>query len=139
MATTTCELLRVNVERGPNWLFLRLQPSRDKNYDTLADQIWAVLACHFIYRVVIELDQFKTLTPTMIEQLAELQSRIADRGGWLRLSGTSDAAQHALDVAGLGEVFRSHHSRSAAVAGISEIESPHFELTGEFVGATAHK
>ncbi len=130
MATTTCELLRVTVERGPNWLFLRIHPSRDKNYDTLADQLSALLACHFTYRVVIELEEFKSLPPAMIEQLAELQSRIVDRGGWLRLSGTCDKVQQSLEAVGLSEVLRSHSCRAAAVSGV---DAPHFETTNRIV------
>lgn len=129
---TTCELLRLSVERGPNWLFLRLHPSKSKNYETLADQLWAVLSCHFIYRVVLELDEFKTLPPVMVDQLAELQSRIADRGGWLRLCGTTEAAQRAVEDAGLDDLLRSHTCRAYAVAGRDaghgSVSPPHFEV-----------
>ena len=127
----TCELLRLGVERGPNWLFLRLHPSKSKNYETLADQLWAVLSCHFIYRVVLELDEFKPLPPGMIDQLAELQSRIADRGGWLRLCGTTEAAQRSVEDAGLDDLLRSHTCRAYAVAGLDagheSVSAPHFE------------
>ena len=129
---TTCELVRLSVERGPNWLFLRLHPSKTNNYDSLADQLWAVLGCHFTYRVVLELDEFDTLPANMIDQLAELQSRIASRGGWLRLCRPSESAQRAIEQARVDELLKSHTCRAYAVAGIEaaheEAPKPHVKV-----------
>jgi anti-anti-sigma regulatory factor len=75
--------------------------------------------------VVVELDEFKTISPAMIDQLAELKQRIDERGGWLRLCGTRPKVQQSLESAGLGGEFPNHSCRAAAVSGV---KAPHFEL-----------
>lgn len=132
MATNTCELLRLGVERGPNWLFLRIHPSKSGNYSTMVDQLWSILACHFTYRVVIELEEFKSLPSQLVDQLSELRERVLEHGGWLRLCGLSERAQADLASYRTDEELRNHSCREHAVKGRDaahgSVSSPHFDF-----------
>ena len=48
---------RLSVDRGPDWLIVKIQPTTESEYATeeLADQLWAILVQHFTYRLVLEM------------------------------------------------------------------------------------
>ena len=53
----------MDVQRGPGWLLVKpTGPSADlADHYPLADELWSLLDRHFIYRLVIELDQVTAL------------------------------------------------------------------------------
>jgi anti-anti-sigma regulatory factor len=104
----------LDVERGPDWLFVRpATPPTDG--DSLAEQVWSVVKQHFIYRVVIECDRLQRLNSGFVAQFVGLQRRLQKQGGTLRLCGLSDANQEVLKSCQLDGVFPQFASRSQAV------------------------
>ncbi len=78
------------VSRGPDWLFVRLQPAgpdRSSKCD-LADEVTQLLAKHFLNRIVIELDALPTLDDQLVAELQRLAEWVAERDGMLRLCGS---------------------------------------------------
>ena len=51
-----CEDWGVDVDRGPDWLFVRLRPGTQDPGD-MADKLWKLADRHFVYRLVLEMDQ----------------------------------------------------------------------------------
>src|SRR5215469_16114306 len=87
----------VDVERGPDWLFVRLgAPDGDCDVSLLADSVWSVIKQHFVYRVVLECDELGMLDSAMIAQIVGLHRRLQKQSGVLRLCGLSDQNQAAL-------------------------------------------
>ena len=82
---------RMDVDRGPDWMFVRLHPAQNSEIDdfSLAEQIWSVMEQSFTYRLVLELDQVAVLQSGLIAQLVLLSKRIHTHSGMLRLCGLS--------------------------------------------------
>ena len=55
-----CEDWGVDVDRGPDWLFVRLRPGTQEPAD-MADKLWNLADRHFVYRLVLEMDQLNVL------------------------------------------------------------------------------
>lgn len=94
-----------DVERGPNWLIVRLHPPKagagkatpgDKSW---ADQLEAICEQHFTYRLVVEMDDVTALSVEASEQLALLSERLAERGGSLKLCGLRAKCKQRFDAA----------------------------------------
>ena len=64
----------MEIDRGPDWLFIRPQPPHhgDTTEIPLAEMIWQKLEQSFCYRVVLELDDIEFLRSWMIGELARL-------------------------------------------------------------------
>lgn len=79
----------VRVERGPDCLIVRLHEATSSFQDgqRLADIIWSILERHFVYRVILELDQVEVLGDVLLAELIALSHRLRSRGGMLRLCG----------------------------------------------------
>ncbi|MBX7166729.1 MAG: hypothetical protein K1X74_10325 [Pirellulales bacterium] len=107
------------VDRGPDWLFVRLLPVADAPCagDGVADDIWRLAQQHLVSRVVLEMDQVGVLRSELIGQLVLLHKRIAAQGGLLRLCGLSTANQCVLQAARLDTRFHNYADRGAAVMG----------------------
>jgi anti-anti-sigma regulatory factor len=88
---TTASGWIVDVERGPGWLFVTLgsPDPEDALAPDLADQLWSLAERHFIYRIVIRLDQVRTLDRTLLRELVRFYRRIRHHGGMMRLSSIS--------------------------------------------------
>src|SRR5687768_7188916 len=88
----------ISVERGPDWLFIKLEavPGAMADYSNLAEQVWQVVQQHFIYRVVLELEGLSLLPSSLIGQLVMLHKRLHTQGGVLRLCGLPAAQQQAM-------------------------------------------
>ena len=73
-ATAGCEL---DVERGPDWLLVRITSVDADPADglSLADRLWEVMERHFVYRMVLEMDQIPVLNSYLIGQLVALRRR----------------------------------------------------------------
>ena len=79
----------LEVERGPDWLIVRLVgPRRGAGGSvSLEESLWSLLEQHFTHRLVLELDRIEVLDEKMIDQLTSLHDRICERGGVMRLCG----------------------------------------------------
>src|SRR5687767_15851729 len=78
-----CTGWKLDVERGPDWLFVRLHgsPDADLEGEPLAEQLWSLLEQHFIHRLVVEMDDVPALRSSLIGQLVLLYKRIHLKGG----------------------------------------------------------
>jgi anti-anti-sigma regulatory factor len=108
----------VDVDRGPDWLFVRLgcddpgAPSGE-----LGENLWELLRCHLAHRMVVELDEVPRLASELLGELVQLGKRIASGGGIMRLSGVSPAGKAAIEAARLDRLFPCYPNRTAAVMG----------------------
>lgn len=82
---------RLAVDRGPDWLFIRVEglPDPAESSPSLSEAIWNVLDTHFVYRAVLEFAEPALLPAALLKQLAQLKQRVLDRGGLLRLCGSN--------------------------------------------------
>jgi len=119
VAVQTTDGFRLTIDRGPNWLFVKLRPRARfaRDIPLIADQLWSVASRHFIYRVVLELEELDTLPANMIEQLVLLQERLAGCGGALRICGLSNECVEVLREHHLEAALPNHATRQAAVLG----------------------
>jgi hypothetical protein len=87
----SAQIWGLRVERGPDCLIVRLHAATSSSQDgqRLADTIWAILDRHFIYRIILELDQVEVLSDHLLGELVALSHRLRSRGGMLRLCGLS--------------------------------------------------
>lgn len=109
---------RYDVDRGPDWVFVRLHPDEQAlETDSLADQLWAVLEQSFTYRLVLELDEVPILQSYLIAQLVLIAKRINSHGGLLRLCGLSPANQEVIRLCRLDGCLPHFGNRSDAVMG----------------------
>lgn len=111
-----CEGWGVDVDRGPDWLFLRLHPGKQEP-DGVADQLWSLAKRHFIYRLVLEMDDVDMLPSRLMGQLVMLQNRVLQRQGALRLCGLSSECAQALRICRLDQALPNYDSRADAVLG----------------------
>ena len=104
------------VDRGPDWLFVRIRPDEHR-LDDLADRLWSLLSRHFIYRLVLEMDEVDFLPSQLMGQLVMLQKRVLQHGGALRLCGLTASCAQALHFCRLDQALPSFHCREDAVLG----------------------
>lgn len=110
---------QIDVERGPDWLFVRLDhldPDTDDS-PQLAEKVWELMQQHFINRVILELHPMPVLTSYVIGQLVLLHKRIATHGGLMRLCGLNAASQDALRMMHLSDRFPHYADRNEAIRG----------------------
>ena len=118
--------VRMDVERGPDWLFIRPLPgeapaeaaqSAPREPFVLSDRVWNACAQHFTYRVVLELEALGSLTGTMVEDLAGLRERLQSAGGLLRLCGLSRECEELIGERRLDGQLPSYRNRVEAIRG----------------------
>ncbi len=107
----------VDVERGPDWLFVRLHAHTEAIFDAagLADMLWQVLQQQLTHRLVLELDDLPILSSQLIGELVRLHKRIEQHDGLLRLVGLSERNLEALRLTRLDGSFPHYASREDAV------------------------
>jgi anti-anti-sigma regulatory factor len=117
--TALVEGWALKVERGPDCLFVHLEcaPDASCDFSNLADQVWALLEQHFVYRLVLELDGLPLLRSQLIGQLVLLHKRLAQQGGMMRICGLSARNQQALRTSRLEPRFPQYRDREDAVLG----------------------
>lgn len=123
MAIHNVDGLELNVDRGPNWLFVKLR-SRDhvpSAVSQFADKLWSISTRHFIYRLVLELDDLREMPSGMLGQLVLLQERLAQCGGALRICGLSPECEEVLFANHLESALPNHPSRESAVMGSAAV------------------
>jgi len=106
----------VEVDRGPDWLFMKLHPGK-KEPKGVADKLWSVADRHFVYRLVLEMDDVDMLPSWLMGQLVMLQKRVLQRDGALRLCGLSEECAQALHFCRLDQALPTYDSREDAVKG----------------------
>ncbi len=123
MAIHNVDGLELNVDRGPNWLFVKLRSREDVREDVpqIADKLWSISTRHFIYRLVLELEDLEEMPSGMMGQLVMLQERLAQCGGALRICGLSPECEEVLHSYHLDSALPNHASREAAVMGGSTV------------------
>ena len=110
---------KISVDRGPNWLFVKLRPKRHfaEEIPQIADHLWSIASRHFIYRLVLELEELDLMPPDMIEQLVLLQERLTQCSGAMRICGLSAECAEALRDCQLDAALPNYATRQAAVLG----------------------
>jgi hypothetical protein len=81
----------LGVERGPDWLFVRLERDGGDRREDLAESVWETIQEHGASRVVLELDRVEQLDETLRGAIAELGTRLRDAGGLIRICGLADS------------------------------------------------
>ena len=119
MAVHNVDGLELNVDRGPNWLFVKLRSRANQRAEVqhIADKLWSISSRHFIYRVVLELEDLEELPSGMMGQIVLLQERLTQCGGALRICGLSPECEESLHSSQLDSALPNHASREAAVMG----------------------
>ncbi|MEX2142701.1 MAG: STAS domain-containing protein [Pirellulales bacterium] len=108
----------LDVDRGPDWIFVRVHPRNGfDDAPGFAESVWAVLEQHFIYRVVLELDEIALLHSSIIGQLVLLSKRIHSHGGLVRLCGVSETNREVLQLCRLQSALPFYDNRGDAVMG----------------------
>jgi len=108
----------VDIDRGPDWLFVKLRPPHDDGGEiALAEMVWNQLEQCFCHRVVLEMDEVPHLRSWMIGQLVRLQKRVTTNGGMLRIAGLSQANYDVLRICRLADRFPNYRNRTDAVMG----------------------
>ncbi len=122
MAVHNVDGLELNVDRGPNWLFVKFRSGDAPRAEVpqIADKLWSISSRHFIYRLVLELEDLEELPSGMMGQLVMLQERLAQCGGALRICGLSPECEETLHGWHMDSALPNHPSREAAVMGKSE-------------------
>jgi anti-anti-sigma regulatory factor len=112
----SCEL---DVERGPDWLLVRVTNLDEAEADALqlAERLWRVLQQHFTYRLVLELDQVGLLSSPLISQLMQLHGRIEEHSGVMRVCGLSPENCEVLHTCRLDDRLTPYENRHAAIRG----------------------
>jgi anti-anti-sigma regulatory factor len=118
MLTVACGYT-LDVERGPDWLLVRLRNLARTEPETppLAEQLWSLLEQHFTYRLVLEMDEVRLLNSYLIGQLMQLCRWIEEHDGVLRLCGLSPHNCQVLHSSHLDEQLLPYHDRREAVTG----------------------
>lgn len=110
---------RMDVERGPEWLFVRLHAPHDSGGDAsgLAESVWGLMQQHFCQRIVLEMQDVPFLFSSLIGQLVMLNKRVHASGGLLRVAGFTPAARDVLAIARLDTCFPEYANREEAMLG----------------------
>jgi anti-anti-sigma regulatory factor len=107
----------LEVDRGPDWLFVRPRPIEGSAGDspTLAEQVWGLLEQTLIHRLVLDLSEIDRLDSKLIDQLLWLQKRIHAHEGIMRVCGLSSQNEQVLrDHPDAGQIAH-YRDREAAV------------------------
>jgi len=109
----------VAVERGPDWLFLRLQEdgaAADGEGRPLAERLWGMIRANRAHRVVLELDRVDAIDDILIGAIADVGTRMRGDGGFIRVCGLSEPNLERLRSSGRVNGLPHFESRTAAVA-----------------------
>ena len=109
----------IRIDRGPDWLFVRLygQEPFDTDGIELSVRLWEALEQEFTHRLVIELDEIRLLRSHLVGELVRLHKRLQTKGGMLRLSGLSERNYDVLVSSRLADRFPRYRTREDAVMG----------------------
>ena len=116
---TTLVQYDLSVERGPGWLFIKLENIDPDAFEThqLADRIWSLLEQHLTYRVVLEMSDVRMLRSVLISQLVMLRHKIHQHNGVIHLAGLSENNKRVLRACSLLDMLPVYRDRFEAVMG----------------------
>lgn len=106
----------MEVVRGPDWLIVRVEVERE-DADQFAELIWDLVEKHFVYRLVLEMDNVEFMPSVMMGQLVMLQKRLLQHEGSLRLSGLRPECEQALHFCRLDHTLSHFGTLEDAVNG----------------------
>jgi anti-anti-sigma factor len=108
---------QLQLERGPNCLFVRLCPTRARGCDDaeLSERLADLLDQHLTNRLVLEMEQVDLLNSLLLGQLVDLSNRVRTQGGMLRLCGLSPYNQDVLRTTRLDRRLPHYADRLNAV------------------------
>ena len=104
------------VDRGPDWLFVRMRPDYE-HLQGIADRLWDLMNQQFVHRVVLEMDEVEFLPSVLMGQLVMLHKRVLTHDGALRLCGLSPQCAEALHLCRLDQALPHFATRADAVHG----------------------
>ena len=109
----------LDVERGPDWLFVKIRDPKQDVWESppLAERLVALLQEHLVHRLILQLDEVGRMGSSFIGQLVLLHKRIVTHGGLMRLCGLSPSNQEVLHLCRLDERFACYRNREEAVMG----------------------
>jgi len=107
----------LDVDRGPDCLLVKVRKPRRSAGDLapLDEVLWSILDQHFVYRLVLELDEIKSLNDEILAQLLALRDRIAERGGMMRIWGLTPQNRRLLLARQVNDRLVPYHDLEAAV------------------------
>ena len=110
---------KADVDRGPNWLLVRLHSPGDGAAAEagLADDLLLLLKNHLMRRMVLELNDVQRLRSGLLGQLVRLHDSVCNEGGVLRICGLSDENRQVLQACRLDRRLPSYVDRREAVMG----------------------
>ncbi len=109
----------LEVDRGPDGLWVRIAgPARHTSTcPQLADALWALLQQHFVYRLVLDVEELDVCDDCTVNQLADLSERINEHDGMLRLCGLSPENRKAFEKRQSKGYIPCYQDREEAVMG----------------------
>ena len=109
----------LEVDRGPDGLWVRVVGPASGTLDSasLADSLWSLLERHFVYRLVLDVEEIDLSDHCLVDQLTDLCERISQHDGMLRLCGLSPENREALDESELKGRIPCYRDREEAVMG----------------------
>jgi anti-anti-sigma factor len=116
----------LDVERGPEWLFVRprrLSKTADDS-PAFAEQVWSILQQNFANRLVLELGDFDCLDSHLLGELLWINQQIHHHDGLMRICGLSPSNQDLLERCRLEERFPPYRDREEAVMGNARPTQP---------------
>lgn len=110
---------KTELNRGPNWLFIKLfGPDGDRADATgMAETLAMLMRQEAVHRVVLELEDLVTMPAEFIGELVELYRTLGPQGGVLRLAGVSNQHQDLLRSGHVDHLFPQYRNREHAVMG----------------------
>jgi len=109
----------LDVERGPGCLLVKVRKPRRSggSLAPLDEELWSILDQHLTYRVVLELDQVKSLSAEILDQLLSLHARLEAHGGLMRICGLSPRNRRLLLERQVNDRLIPYHDVEEAVMG----------------------
>jgi anti-anti-sigma factor len=108
-----------DIDRGPDWIFVKLKDDGSTSQPPLADTLLEVLKRHFAHRMVIEMDEVTLLRSFVLGQLLQVHKQVQTEGGIVRLCGLSESNQQVLQAMRLDGRLPNYADRGEAVRGSS--------------------
>jgi len=106
----------VSVERGPEWLFLRLETGKPGAANRpLVERLLRTIQANRAHRVVLELDHVDSIDDSLLDAITTVGSHVRGDGGLIRVCGLSAGNLRQLRQSAPGSELPHFESRSAAV------------------------
>jgi anti-anti-sigma regulatory factor len=117
MKAELAQAWRMDLERGPDCLIIRLRPSANGVIEDreLADALWRVLQQHLVNRLILEIDDVGDLQDDVLGELVKLSHQICERDGMLRICGLSERNRELLAENQLNEHVAHYACREEAM------------------------